>query len=151
MARSGVCGCGRGQEHEVAFGEVGDGVENRGFRAVEACSAQHVDDGWSQQRAVEVVGLCRHGLLRDGGSRLGVWCFYRNIMARCRISVARRESVDVKVVVTLFVTRTTLPESEDRSRARIKSGAREGPEPLLFVNSQTSLSITHGSEVFDKL
>jgi hypothetical protein len=40
-------------------------------------------------------------LLRDNGSRLGVWCVSRSIMARCKISVARRESVDVKVVVTL--------------------------------------------------
>lgn len=62
MARSGVCCCGGCEEHDVAFGEVGDGVEDRGFCAVEACSAQHVDDGWSQQRAVEVVGLRRHGL-----------------------------------------------------------------------------------------
>jgi hypothetical protein len=77
---------------------------------VEACSAQHVDDGWSQQRAVEVVGLRRHGLLllRDNGSRLGVLCFYRSIMARCKISVARRESVDVKVVVTLVGDLTRL-------------------------------------------
>lgn len=48
-------------------------------------------------------------------------------MARCRISVARRGSVDVKVVVTFFVTRMTLPDSEDRSASRIKSGVREVP------------------------
>ena len=74
MAQSGVRCCGRGQEHEVAFGKVCDGIEDRGFGAVEACSAQHVDDGWSQQRAVEVVGLRRHGLLLLRDELLAAWC-----------------------------------------------------------------------------
>jgi hypothetical protein len=75
--------------------------------------------------------------LRDGGSRLGVWCFYRSIMAWCRISVARRESVDVKVVVTLFVTRMTLPESEDRK----KWGA--GRSQTTGIRQFTDITLNH--------
>ena len=47
MARNGVCGCGLGEEHEVALGEISDSIENGRFGAVEACGAQYVDDGWS--------------------------------------------------------------------------------------------------------
>ena len=57
MARNGVCGCCLGEEHEVALGEIGDGVEDGRFGAVEACGAQYVDNGGSQERAVEVVCL----------------------------------------------------------------------------------------------
>lgn len=79
-----------GQEGQVALREVGDGVKDRGFGAVEAGGAQNVHDGGPEEGAVKVVGLGGHcssfrGMCAIGRikSRLCVGVeFYRRIMAR---------------------------------------------------------------------
>lgn len=59
MAGPGVLrGC-RCEEGDVALCEVDECVEDGRFRAVESGCSEHVDDGWSEESAMEIVCL-RH-------------------------------------------------------------------------------------------
>ena len=98
-----MCGCCLRKEHKVAFGEISDSVEDGRFGAVKACGAQYVDDGWSQERAVEVVCLAGHDcaiVARD----LGVDIFTAVSWRGVRVSGVLKGCSDGVVVATHLCT-----------------------------------------------